>query len=300
MDHPYVAFHLSDETIVRSSDSLSDLHDDNLQTVLQQCQHIQAAVELEIRRRGMPVSSQRSEITSTHYERIEKTAESLKVLERLDYRACKHVCVAREALESEQANRSFQLYREFLQDVMRHCGPEMVLLSAVGLGKQRVATMTIQDRVALVRTIKEAGSILVFPALSRLAEEHGVTRERGTRKRRQIEGVGPEPLRNRRQQCTTDCRDANPMRTGRRIEHTYSHAPTSGISILGEPFADAIRDSHQWKWERELAMGTATDCLTALVPKDRGFDIAINALVGWEKGTQLIEGLELMLQKISQ
>lgn len=70
--------------------------------------------------------------------------------------------------------------------------------------------------------------------------------------------------------------------------------------MLGDLFEEAVRDSHQWKWERVLAVETATDCLTALVPENRSLDIAINVVVGWEKGTRLIEQLELMPERISQ
>ncbi|KAH1452267.1 hypothetical protein KXW57_003990 [Aspergillus fumigatus] len=60
----------------------------------------------------------------------------------------------------------------------------------------------------------------------------------------------------------------------RQIEYRYSEAPVTSLSILGEDLADAVKSSSQWKWEREVSESRVTDCVTALLPKDRNLDIA--------------------------
>lgn len=54
----------------------------------------------------------------------------------------------------------------------------------------------------------------------------------------------------------------------------------------------AIQRSDQWYWERTVGGTDTTDCLNALVPKNRGHDISITLLVGHEDGLKLIEELE--------
>jgi len=76
------------------------------------------------------------------------------------------------------------------------------------------------------------------------------------------------------------------------IEYRYSEAPISQIWLLGERLLEAVQSSHQWKWERDLG-GLATDCLNALVPKNRSQDISITLVVGHEKGAELIEKFKL-------
>lgn len=82
--------------------------------------------------------------------------------------------------------------------------------------------------------------------------------------------------------------------SGTEIEYRYSEAPITSLSVLGEDLAGAVKSSSQWKWEREVSESRVTDCVTALVPKDRNLDISINMLVGFEKGTKLIEKLRLV------
>ena len=65
------------------------------------------------------------------------------------------------------------------------------------------------------------------------------------------------------------------------------------MSCLGETLSSAIQTSQQWKWERSIG-GLTTDCLNAMAPKNRSQDISVNLLVGFEKGTQLIEELQLV------
>jgi len=78
------------------------------------------------------------------------------------------------------------------------------------------------------------------------------------------------------------------------IEYRYSEAPIGLISLLGDPISNAVQSSRQWEWERNLGVGSTTDCLNALVPENRRQDISLNLLVGWEKGTELIERFRLV------
>lgn len=63
------------------------------------------------------------------------------------------------------------------------------------------------------------------------------------------------------------------------------------MPILGERILNAVQTSNQWQWERSIGGTDTSDCLTALVPKNRNRDISINLLVGHSSGLQLIKGL---------
>ena len=78
------------------------------------------------------------------------------------------------------------------------------------------------------------------------------------------------------------------------IEYRYSEAPIDLIPLLGDPLSAAVQSSQQWKWERNIGVGLKTDCLNALAPKNRSQDISITLLVGFEKGTRLIEKFQLV------
>lgn len=77
------------------------------------------------------------------------------------------------------------------------------------------------------------------------------------------------------------------------IDYRCSEAPTSQISLLGNLLFDAVQSGHQWKWERNIGVRSTTDCLNALIPKDRSQDISITLLVSYEKGLDLIKLLKL-------
>jgi hypothetical protein len=76
------------------------------------------------------------------------------------------------------------------------------------------------------------------------------------------------------------------------IEYWCSKAPINQIWLLGERLFEAAQSSNQWKWERDLG-GLTTDCLNALVPKDRSQDISITLVVGHKKGVELIKKFNL-------
>ena len=78
------------------------------------------------------------------------------------------------------------------------------------------------------------------------------------------------------------------------IDYRFSEAPTSQIPLVGGLLSDAVQSSRQWRWERNLGGRSTTDCLNALIPKNRSQDISITLLVGHEKGLELIEKFQLV------
>ncbi|EAS29994.3 uncharacterized protein CIMG_08740 [Coccidioides immitis RS] len=78
---------------------------------------------------------------------------------------------------------------------------------------------------------------------------------------------------------------------GRQIDYRCSGVPINKLPLLSERLLEAIQSSYQWNWERTVGGADTTDCLNALVPKNRSQDISITLSVGHENGVELIEEL---------
>jgi len=76
------------------------------------------------------------------------------------------------------------------------------------------------------------------------------------------------------------------------IDYRCSEALISQMSYLGVVLFDAVQTSLQWGWERGLG-GLTSDCLNAIVPKNRSEDISLTLRVGHEQGLELIEKFQL-------
>ena len=165
MEYPYLTFHISGQVAINLADNYSDVTDQDLEILLSQCRETLSSVQEEIRRRN---PSQTGE-DEGYCERLRKTADNLNVLERLNDRGRKHVDTAIQTLASPPKSKSVKIYKDFLHDIQRHCSPGILLICAVGLGKQRIANMTENDRIQLLRHVKDQRSSLSFPILENLA-----------------------------------------------------------------------------------------------------------------------------------
>jgi len=104
----------------------------------------------------------------------------------------------------------------------------------------------------------------------------------------------PEPQAGRRKQGKgSTVRRAMLTSYAIDIDYRCSEAPTSQIPLVGGLLSDAVQSSRQWRWERNVGGRSTTDCLNALIPKNRSQDISITLLVGHEKGLELIEKFQL-------
>ncbi len=108
------------------------------------------------------------------YERISKSAKTIKILERLSDRGDKHVDKAVDILMTSQTTRESKVYQTFLHDILRQAGRGFVVLCAASLGKQRVVQLSDFDRVSLVRHVKDNKAALHCSALDSLADDFQV------------------------------------------------------------------------------------------------------------------------------
>ena len=168
MEYPHIKFHIDGQVAIRSAEDYSDVTDKDLRTLFSQFREALTYMQEEIERRNLSQTT----ADGNYCGRLRKTADDLKVVERLNARGCKHMETAIQILSSPPKSRSVKVYQDFLHDIQRHCGSGILLLCAVGLGKQRIASMTEQDRIKLLRHVKEQKSSLSFPILEDIAKSY--------------------------------------------------------------------------------------------------------------------------------
>jgi len=103
-------------------------------------------------------------------KKLYKMAKKLKIRDCLDNRASKHINTTVEILTKPQTDHAFKVYQEFLHNVLRHYSPRLVILYITSLGKQRIASITEEDKVSFFNYVKESKdsfSSLTFKALAK-------------------------------------------------------------------------------------------------------------------------------------
>lgn len=121
------------------------------------------ALENLVKQSRLAVTSLESELEQRHLrqprekrgihdciQRLHTLTKKVKVRRRLDEKTAQHVDAAVVVLKNDQKVRSGKVYQEFLHDVLRLCGPELVLLCAGGLGKHKIANLKSEDRTYLL------------------------------------------------------------------------------------------------------------------------------------------------------
>lgn len=70
------------------------------------------------------------------------------------------------------------------------------------------------------------------------------------------------------------------------MKEMFTNAPANIISIVPQPYRQAIMNSALWKWERSQGY-TTTSCLAHLFPKDPTQDVSVTLWVGYNEGYRL-------------
>jgi hypothetical protein len=107
-------------------------------------------------------------------KRLQRDAETIELLGRLYGHGATLVDAATCTLTTEHTSRESIVYQSFLQDILRHAGPGFVVLCAASLGKRRVIQLNAQDRVDLIRHIRDNKAELHSTILDSLAIQHNV------------------------------------------------------------------------------------------------------------------------------
>jgi len=101
-----------------------------------------------------------------------KLREGVKPHERKRIQEAFDILVKLAEPPSLKTGERRESYRHFLRRINNDCGPQMVIISAVGLGQSTIASMREHDRLRLPLEIKENEKALKSPILQTLAEEY--------------------------------------------------------------------------------------------------------------------------------
>ncbi|KAH3208789.1 hypothetical protein KXV77_009019 [Aspergillus fumigatus] len=150
---------------------------------------------------------------------------------------------------------------------------------------------------SLIHTLKADRLDGLLPEMRRSLESLGEEEPLNTCN--QFKNFISEVLKLNASDKTNEGSETFPTRTKRTLaEADPSEEPSSNKKVCGESrlqgrrLSGAVQNSEQWLWERTVGGTNTTDCLNALVPKNRGQDISITILVGHEDGLKLIQDLE--------
>ena len=130
MVSPGIAFYTKDRERFCWTEGYGSVADAELEILVDQGCMAALSLEAELEKRQL---QNQSDVCG---KKLHVCAKTFEILGRLDDRAAKHVGIAVNIMKSSQSVRAFKLYQQFLYDVLRHCGPGLVLLCAASLGKQ--------------------------------------------------------------------------------------------------------------------------------------------------------------------
>lgn len=109
------------------------------------------------------------------WHKVVGAADRLRLLRSLTDINKIRVAEALTVLKEVQASSKRRTYQVFLNDVLLKAGPCAVLLSAVALGQNNVATMNKSQRSALVQKLgRQDEPLLSDITLKLLAEQHHI------------------------------------------------------------------------------------------------------------------------------
>jgi hypothetical protein len=151
-----------------------------LQTLLKLGRETVRSLEAELEKRGVVARLETSNKVKDCADKLRRTVEIIKTLERLETRGPGLVNTAVQVLETKQTSRDSKIYQAFLRDILHHCGPGTTLLCAAGLGKQRIISLNAPERTELVQYIKSHKTALESPILDKLALEYKIGNDSGS------------------------------------------------------------------------------------------------------------------------
>ncbi len=104
--------------------------------------------------------------------RVRSRLKQIQVDGRLSARDANSVKHAVSILTTEQTDLRVGLYKQFLNDTIRHCGHGVSLLCAAGIGSSRIRDMNSQARTNLVQYFKSKRASLDCQELDDFVMQH--------------------------------------------------------------------------------------------------------------------------------
>ena len=174
MEVPCLRFYTKDQSSFCYTDGYEGVSIADLEILLRQSRKATVSLEGELMNRQHERTSDQQGELGRCCQRLHDTSRELSVRERLDGRSVKQVDDAFEILNTSQTASSSKSYQAFLNDILRHCGPGLVLLCAASCGKKRIVSLGYKDRVSLLAYMRDAQLSLDSSVSKTLAKEYRI------------------------------------------------------------------------------------------------------------------------------
>lgn len=169
LDLPSVELRTKTEGYFTYHNGFTGVTNSDLELLLQLSRETTASLEaeLKIRSTGPGLSG-----AVVEYEKkLRSSTTNLQILRRLENKSLQLVKNAVAILHMQPEDRNTKIYQAFLGDVIRLCGPQLMVLCAATLGKHNVASLNGEQRLQLLQWLQNNKRILESPFLGNLAAE---------------------------------------------------------------------------------------------------------------------------------
>lgn len=161
---------------------LTKLSHIELEEVVRKARDATLLLEAELATRGSTIPAIPSDLIRECDTKLQSSLRHIRTHGCLSGRAANSVELAVSTLTSEQTDYRGEAYKQFLNDIIRHCGHEVSLLCAAGIGKFKIVGMNIETRTSLVQYIKRQRATFRCPELDKLVTQHWLPVDTGSRR----------------------------------------------------------------------------------------------------------------------
>ena len=136
------------------ADDFEGVTNAELVVLLQKSCDTLTSVETEFEKQQLSKASNQFSGIDGYSNSLHKNVNKINVLECLNNKAAEHIKAAVEILKTPQTVCFFKVYKEFLHDVLHHCGLKLMLLCAACLSKLKIVSLKIEGRISLLNHVK--------------------------------------------------------------------------------------------------------------------------------------------------
>ena len=181
MDSTAILLHTTRGDFWHHDIELTNFDDTELESLAQKARNATRSLEAELQKRHSTTPDTPLDLINNCEKRLQSCLQHIKIHGRLDRRAAKCVELAVSTLTTEQTGRREKEYRDFLNDILRQCGPGLSLLCAAGFGKYNIVGMNKQARTSLVNYVKSKRASFSCPEVDNMAIQYGLPLDIGAR-----------------------------------------------------------------------------------------------------------------------
>lgn len=174
MDSTAILLHTTRGGSWHHDTDLTNFSDTELESLAEKARNTIQSLEAELQKRHSTTPSTPLDLVNKWNKRFQSCLKHIKTHDRLDKRAANCVELAVSILSTEQTGRREKVYQDFLNDILRQCGPGLAVLCAAGFGKYNIAGMNRQTRTGLVDYVKSKRASFCCPELDSIVIQYGL------------------------------------------------------------------------------------------------------------------------------